>query len=86
MTPATFWDKTAAIAAAIGVVILLLSGLWNLVDESELKATEDRIESELKATEDRITTAFRESTAQTNAQMEEFRGYVVAHLDGHPTN
>ena len=53
----------------------MLGGVWNLVDEDELKATEGR-----------ITSAIRDSTAQTNAQMLELRGYIVDHLNEHPND
>ena len=76
------WFEIVAAAAAVGTLLIaLFGGLWNLVDEGELKATEDR-----------IMNAIRESTAQTNAQMGELRGYIVNHLDRHasgdvePTN
>ena len=79
-TGATGWDMVAAaggVAAVVMLVLVLVGGIF--VDEGELKA-------ELKATEDRITSVIRDSTAQTNAQMKELRGYIVGHFDGHPND
>ena len=72
--PINWLEVVAAGAAMVTLLIALFGGLWNLVDEDELKATEDR-----------ITNTIRESTSRTDGQMEELRGYIVSHLDRHAT-
>ncbi len=78
----TGWDKAAALAAAaaaiLTAVMLAVAFIGDVfVDEGELREA-------LRDTEDRITEAINDSTEQTNAQMEELRGYIVNHLDRHP--
>ena len=72
---ATLWDKAAVVLSGLVIVIMVVSGIWNLVSEDELRATEER-----------IMNAIQHSTEQTNAQMQELRGYITSHFDGHPAN
>ena len=84
----------AAVVGGVMLALLLIGGIF--VDatelhealgatETELKTdlngTEGRLKADLNAAEGRLTTAINASTEQTNAQMEELRGYIINHLD-----
>ena len=83
MADTSLWEKGTSVAAWGTLVLVILGGVWNLVDEDELKATGDELKVELKASEDRLMGAIGHSTEQTNAQIQEMRGYIVNHFDGH---
>ena len=84
----------AAVVGGVMLALLLIGGIFvdatELHDalgatETELKtdlnAAEGRLKADLSAAEGRLTTAINASTEQTNAQMEELRGYIINHLD-----
>ena len=93
---AVWTSASAALLAGITLAVGLLGGIF-ITDaemqkalaatEAELQealtATEAELRDALAAAEQRITGEIRANTQRTDAQMEEFRRYMVNHLDRH---